>query len=124
MICPGCKAVLVTEGQRHDQPVICPACSATRVIRRTGFAVRTSRLAIVSLTLGIASLLGLCLTGIPAIITGLVALRQINRSQGKIVGRRLALGGIATGGVFGCLCAPFTAGLILPAVQKLQAAFG
>ena len=123
-ICPGCKAVLATEGLRPDQPIVCPACWATSILRRPGFVVRTSRLAILSLTLGIASLVGICLTGIPAIIAGAVALRQINRSQGGIVGRNLALGGIVTGAVFGFLCAPFTPALILPALQKLRSAIG
>jgi hypothetical protein len=123
-ICPGCQAELVTAGLRPGQAVICPACCATSVLRRTGFVVRTSRLAIVSLTLGIASLVGMCLTGIPAIIMGALALRQINRSRGGIVGRHLALSGITTGGVFGILCVPFTLALILPAFQMLRKAVG
>lgn len=120
--CPGCGAVLVTEGLAFNQRIVCPVCCETSVLRCPGFAVRTSRLAIVSLALGIASLLGMCLTGIPAIIVGALALRDINRSQGGLVGRRLALGGITTGGVFGFLCAPFTLALMLPALHMLRAA--
>jgi hypothetical protein len=122
--CPGCGAVLVTEGLAPDQTIVCPACYATSVLRRPGFAVRTSRLAIVSVALGIASLLCMFLTGIPAIIAGALAFREINRSQGSLVGRGLALGGIALGGVFGFLCGPITVALLLPAVQKLQNAVG
>jgi hypothetical protein len=118
--CPGCGAVLVTEGLGPDQAVLCPACCATFLLRRPGFALRTSRLAIASLVLGILSLLGMCLTGIPAIITGLLALREIHRSKGGIVGRRLAIGGIATGGVLGFLCAPVTLALMAPLAQQFK----
>ena len=117
--CPACGALLVIEGLGPDQAVLCPACCARSVIRRRGFVVRTSRLAIVSLTLGIGSLLGIFVTGIPAIIVGVVALRKINRSQGSLVGRSLAIAGIATGAVFGFMCAPFTLALMLPLVQVI-----
>ncbi len=123
-ICPRCNAVLVTEGLRPDQPIICPDCGATSVLRRAGFKVRTSRLALLSLALGIASLVGVCLTGIPAVIAGILALRQIARSHGGLSGRHLAVSGIVTGAAFGILCAPFSAALILPGLQKLRLALG
>jgi hypothetical protein len=55
--------------------------------------------AIASLVLGILSLVGCfgALAGIPAVILGLLAKRDIARSQGAIGGDGLALGGIITG---------------------------
>src|SRR5437879_11154513 len=92
--CDTCGAVLVIEGLAPDQDVLCPACGATFVLRRTGFAPRRSRLATISLMLGIVSLLGMCLTGIPAVVVGILALREIRGSKESIFGRRLAIGGI------------------------------
>jgi len=57
--------------------------------------------AIASLVLGILSLVGCfgALAGIPAVILGFLAKRDIARSQGAIGGDGLALGGIITGGL-------------------------
>jgi hypothetical protein len=110
----------MTDGLAPEQEVVCPVCYGTFPIRRAGFTLRTSRLAVASLILGILSLLGMCLTGVPAIITGGVALRTIGRSQGALLGRRFALAGIVTGVLFGVLCAPVTAALLVPLVQALR----
>ena len=63
-------------------------------------------LAIVSLGLGIGSLtIGWCcslglLLAPAALITGFIALSQIKKDPSKYTGRGLAIGGMATGGVF------------------------
>lgn len=62
---------------------------------------RISRGALVSLLLGLASLLLLFLTGVPAIWIGLNALRAVNAGEGRLRGRRLAVAGVALG-AFGC----------------------
>jgi len=117
--CPSCSTALVAGGAVADQPVLCAACGSVFVLRRPGFVVRTSRLAIASLVLGIASLIGMCFTGIPAILIGLFALKEIRAAKGGLVGRRRALTGIVAGALFGVLCAPCTSGLVLPAIQML-----
>jgi hypothetical protein len=86
-------------------------------------AAGTSGKAITSLVLGLLSFVLLCLTGIPAIILGILALRDISRSRGRLGGQGLAIAGLITGGL-GMLCtltaAPFA--LLVPAVQKVREA--
>jgi hypothetical protein len=63
-----------------------------------GAPVRTSGKATTSLVLGVVSMV--CfgfLTGIPAIIVGIRARKEIRLSQGRTSGDGLALGGIITG---------------------------
>src|SRR5262249_10136850 len=62
---------------------------------------RTSGKAITSLTLGVLFFFT-CLTGLPAILFGRQALRDIESSKGRLRGRRMAITGIVFG-VIGCL---------------------
>lgn len=58
----------------------------------------TDTKATVALVLGVVSLCGLGLvTGIPAVVLGLLSRRDIRRSGGRLGGAGLALGGIVTG---------------------------
>jgi hypothetical protein len=54
-------------------------------------------MAIASLVLGCASIFGLALTGIPAIICGHIARRRIQKSQGGLTGSGLAFAGLVLG---------------------------
>ena len=56
-----------------------------------------SRKATVSFSLGLLSFLVSILAGIPAIINGLLSLREIRRSGGQLRGRGLAVSGILMG---------------------------
>jgi prepilin-type processing-associated H-X9-DG protein len=58
---------------------------------------RPCGLAVASLLLGLASLLGGCVTGVPALVLGLRGLRAVNASDGRLRGRRLAFAGMALG---------------------------
>jgi prepilin-type processing-associated H-X9-DG protein len=78
---------------------------------------RTSGKAIASLVLGILFFFA-CLTGVPAILFGRRALREIELSKGRVRGRRMAIGGIVLGAI-GCL---FTIPLVLPAVRSSREA--
>ncbi len=69
--------------------------ASQRIPKRTSSAGATSGLAIASLVLGI---LGFGLIGL---ILGIVALSQINKSDGEIGGKGLAIGGIITSVVWG-----------------------
>ena len=79
---------------------------------------QTSTLAIVSLILGIASFVCSLLAGIPAIILGIIALSKIGKSNGRLQGGGLAIGGIVTG-VIGCL---LSVALLIPAVMAVRSA--
>jgi hypothetical protein len=86
---------------------------------------RTSGKAIASLVLGCASFFFWILTSIPGIILGILALRDIKRSQGMVTGEGLAIGGIVTGGIgsfMGIGCAGIMIALLLPAVQAAREA--
>jgi hypothetical protein len=56
-----------------------------------------SRKARISFILGLSSFLVSILTGIPAIINGLLSLKEIRQSGGRLQGRHLAVSGILLG---------------------------
>jgi prepilin-type processing-associated H-X9-DG protein len=58
---------------------------------------RLSPAAVASLLLGLASLLLLAFAGVPALVLGLRGVRAINASDGRLVGMRLAIAGMALG---------------------------
>ena len=82
---------------------------------------KTSRLAIVSLVLGVFSFL-CCLSGVPAIITGAIGLGRINRSGGTVQGKGLATAGIVTGSIGTLLTLFILPALLLPAIQAAREA--
>ena len=57
---------------------------------------RINGLAVTSLVLGILAFVTCAVTGIPGLITGVIARRQISESQGSEQGSGLAIGGIIT----------------------------
>jgi len=59
---------------------------------------RQNGMAVASLVLGILAVTGMsCLTGIPGVILGHMALKQIRASRGAEVGEGLAMGGLVCG---------------------------
>ena len=82
---------------------------------------KTSGKAIASLVLGISSFACTCFTGIIGLILGIMALGQINKSQGRVSGKGLAIAGIATSSL-GMLMTILLIGLLLPAVQATREA--
>jgi hypothetical protein len=76
-----------------------------------------------SLGLGISSLGLMFFTGVPAIILGVLALRDIRKSAGALDGASRALAGIATGLVgtcFGVALTLFVADRLLEASARTQ----
>jgi hypothetical protein len=76
-------------------------------------------LAIVSLVLGLLSLCGGLLTGIPAAITGAIAYSRARRDPARYGGSGMALAGL----ILGCCSLFFTAilaGMLLPALAKAK----
>jgi hypothetical protein len=103
LICPKCGRRLVADGLQPAALVLCAGCRAV-FDRIDPAARRTSRKAVASLVLGCASLIGMFFTGIPAVLLGIGALRSIRRQPDTLKGAPLAIGGIATGTVFGLMC--------------------
>lgn len=58
---------------------------------------RLSRKAVVSVLLGLLAPLSLATAGLPVLLLGFSALRDINRSDGRLYGRRLAIAGMVLG---------------------------
>jgi hypothetical protein len=69
-----------------------------------------------SFTLGLVSFFVSIFTGIPAIINGLLGLREIRQSSGRLQGKRLAVSGILLG-LIGSLA---SASIIVYGVASLQ----
>jgi prepilin-type processing-associated H-X9-DG protein len=91
--------------------------------RFDGAATTTSRKAIWSLVLGIGSFFCSIITGIPAIILGALAVRDIARSRGRLAGNGLAIAGMVCGAVGVVMILPLMLiGLLLPAVQTVREA--
>jgi hypothetical protein len=86
----------------------------------------TSGKAVASLVLGLFALVTACVTGVPAIILGAIALGDIRRSLGRLKGQGMATAGIVTGAIgstlvlFIVLC--LGPALLLPAVGMAREA--
>jgi prepilin-type processing-associated H-X9-DG protein len=87
---------------------------------------RTSGKAIASLVLGICSFFTCILTGLPAIIFGILGLIDINNSKKRLTGHGFAIAGIVLGSVttllISLLVVPVLIALLLPAVQSAREA--
>ena len=84
---------------------------------------RTSGMAISSLVLGISSFLCWIFTGLPAIILGAIALRDIKRSGDELKGEGLAIAGIVTGSISMLIIIPaILIALLLPAIHAAREA--
>ncbi len=81
---------------------------------------QTSGLAVVSLVTGILSLVCNFITGIIAVITGALAISKINKSNGALGGKGMAIAGVVMG-ILGCLLIiPIVFALLLPAVAQIR----
>jgi prepilin-type processing-associated H-X9-DG protein len=81
---------------------------------------KTSGLAIASLVLGISGVFCSALTALPGLVLGIVALLKIKRSEGKLTGSGLAIGGICASVVF-LLFVPIMAAMLMPALARARA---
>lgn len=92
MYCPKCGT------ENPDGAQLCRSCSWP--LRSVSAALprpeaKTSGLAIASLVMAILSPFSCLLTGIPAVILGIVALVKIDKSAGRLKGKGFAVAGIA-----------------------------
>ncbi|MFO8058965.1 MAG: DUF4190 domain-containing protein [bacterium] len=82
---------------------------------------KTSGLAIAALVLGILGFCSYGFLGIIGLILGLVAISQINKSEGQTGGKGLAIAGSITGGASLILGVGLIAALVIPNFMKMQA---
>ena len=88
---------------------------------------KTSGKAISSLVLGLLSLFGMCLTGIPGLILGIIGLSDVNKSGGRVGGKGMAIFGIVLSslGILWTVVAMILLilpAMMLPAVQAVRTA--
>ena len=94
MRCPKCSAEIQSE------VVVCPFCGAQLAAGPSGpelVIVRTSRLAIAALVLGVLSVFTVGVLSVPAVILGIVALSVMDPKGGRVTGHGLATAGIVLG---------------------------
>jgi prepilin-type processing-associated H-X9-DG protein len=114
----------------------CPACQRPIIVPQpkplaeSDFAplhdfgpTRTSGKAIASFILGLCSFILCLITGIPAIILGILGLGDINNPKNNLSGKGLAISGIVMGSLGAVLIIPsMLIALLLPAVQAAREA--
>jgi hypothetical protein len=81
---------------------------------------KISGLAIASFILGGLGLVTVGITSVPGLVLGIVGLRKIRKSQGKLHGGGLAIGGICVSGVT-FLLLPLVLALSIPAINQSRA---
>src|SRR4051794_38670835 len=108
----GAHSNLATPSSRHPQP-------GYALPGDPQFLPRTSGLAVASLVLGI-----LCLCGVGSLLAtifGAVALGQIEKSNGRLTGKAMAIAGLVLGLIgLGLLAIPFFHGMLRSAIESLQ----
>jgi hypothetical protein len=114
---------------------VCPFCGREQTVPKPAYMaddlfagmvsrdVRSSGKAIASMILGFTSFCCSILTGVPAIILGVLGLVEIDGSKGHLKGRGMAITGIVTGAL-GCTLVfmGVLLALLLPAVQAAREA--
>lgn len=91
-------------------PIMAPATSQAK----------TSGWAITSLVLGILGFFSCGITAVFGLVTGIVGLKKIKKSEGRLTGSGLAIAGIAVSGIM-ILMLPLMAAMALPAFAKAKA---
>jgi hypothetical protein len=115
IICPGCGQMSAVPGdptavrplapaappaeQVTGRPLTGPATGPREAPRPRGPAAELSGKALASLILGALTFLLPVVLAIPAIILAILAIRDVNRSGGRLTGKGLALAGFITGSV-------------------------
>lgn len=83
-------------------------------------APKTPGIAIASLVLGIFGVVGACLTGIPAVICGHLALSRIGKSNGALGGKGIAIAGTVIGYVAIAWSVLLIPALTVPIIGNVQ----
>jgi prepilin-type processing-associated H-X9-DG protein len=128
-----CGQSFETRNQNAGRRAKCPVCGRVLVVPKPDspgdpddlvhlelLPAYTSGKAIASLVLGLMSFFLCFVSGLPAIILGILGLNEIGQSKGRIKGQGMATAGIVFGAI-GCT-AVFLIALLLPAVQAAREA--
>ncbi|NIA22176.1 MAG: DUF4190 domain-containing protein, partial [Anaerolineaceae bacterium] len=89
-----------------------PAGRPVAVLDQQAAPKKTSGMAIASLVCGLLGCLGI--TAILGVIFGLLGLRQVNRSEGRVGGMGLAIAGLVLSGIMLLGAVPMLAAILLP----------
>lgn len=116
--CPSCGVVLIAEELPLGGKALCANCGHRFTFQPLGDTRRLSRKAVASLALGIASLVGFCLTALPAVVLGAWALADIHRDEERLRGRKLAIAGMVLSVLCGFLSLVVWV-VLLPAIQRM-----
>ena len=118
MYCPKCGT------ENPDVAQSCSACGAiltpSQPTTAEPIVPKTSRLAIAALVLGILSAFTCIVTGVPALICGIVSLCKIEKSGGRLTGKGFAISGI----ILPVVVVPVVAllmGILMPALSRARA---
>jgi len=117
MYCPRCGT------ENADNAQVCANCNSllpSMVVTMPAGPVNTSGLAIASFVLGILSFCTFCITALPAIILGIVALAKIGKSGGRLKGNGFAVAGIVVPVVAGVFVLPVLLGITMPALARTR----
>jgi hypothetical protein len=132
-----CGKELRTGDENAGRRARCPACGRELIVpqpkpifdaaladfeEREFIPRETSGKAIASLVLGLCSFVAWCLTGIPAIIFGILGLIEVENPKTRKTGRGMAIAGIILGSLTSFFCVPVLIALLLPAVQSAREA--
>lgn len=98
--CPSCQSVLQLAAGTENRAFLCAHCGTQFRLGGRWPADRPSRKAIASFVLGLMSVIGLFITGILALILGLLALDDIRRAPHSIGGKGIAVAGTILGTLF------------------------
>lgn len=90
------------------------------IMTASGSPAKTSGWAITSLVLGIAGFFSCGITAIFGLVAGIVGLKKIKQSEGRLSGSGLAIAGIVVSGLM-ILMLPIFAAMVLPAFAKAKA---
>ncbi|HUF61491.1 MAG TPA: DUF4190 domain-containing protein [Verrucomicrobiales bacterium] len=117
--CPLCGAHLAAGETASFSAGVCAACGGGFRVRSAGRQgkQRLSGKAVAGFLLGMLSLAGSILAGLPAIVLSILALRDIRRQPAELKGARLAL----AGAVLGCVLSGAIALVSVIALRTMQA---
>lgn len=116
--CPHCGLPLARIELATLAPLLCPACR-----RQVRAAIKphlpASGRAVASLVLAALSPVGSFITGLAAILLGLLALRDIRRRPTQVGGRGIAIGGMLTGALLSVACLPCQATILMVLLEPI-----